>query len=77
VAPVFKELYKSVSTGKEAERVIENLSGKDYQKMLAKELGVMGGSEMWRAGSAVRSLRPKEKAKAITKETKGVGGRKA
>jgi ketol-acid reductoisomerase len=77
VAPVFKELYKSVSTGKEAERVIENLSGKDYQKILAKELGTMGGSEMWRAGAAVRSLRPKEKAKAITKETKGVGGRKA
>jgi ketol-acid reductoisomerase len=77
VAPVFKDLYKSVSTGKEAERVIENLSGKDYQKILAKELGEMGGSEMWRAGAAVRSLRPAEKAKVITKETKGVGGRKA
>ena len=77
VAPVFKTLYKSVASGKEAERVIENLSGKDYQKILAKELGEMGGSEMWRAGAAVRALRPTEKAKAITKETKGVGGRKA
>ncbi len=77
VAPVFKALYKSVASGKEAERVIENLSGKDYQKILAKELGEMRDSEMWRAGAAVRALRPTEKAKAITKETKGVGGRKA
>ena len=77
VAPVFKELYKSVASGKEAERVISNLSGKDYQKILAKELGEMGGSEMWRAGTAVRALRPKEKAKVISKATKGVGGRKA
>ena len=77
VAPVFKELYKSVATGKEAERVISNLSGKDYQKILGKELGQMAGSEMWRAGAAVRALRPKEKAKVITKSTKGVSGRKA
>jgi hypothetical protein len=31
---------------------------------------------MWRAGAAVRALRPKEKARAVTKATKGVGGRK-
>jgi hypothetical protein len=30
---------------------------------------------MWRAGATARSLRPKEKAKAVTKTTKGVGGR--
>ena len=35
----------------------------------------MGNSEMWRAGAAVRNLRPEEKAKAFTQETKGVGGR--
>jgi ketol-acid reductoisomerase len=76
VAPVFKELYKSVATGKEAERVISNLSGKNYQEILGKELAEMRESEMWRAGAAVRDLRPKEKARTITKATKGVGGRK-
>jgi hypothetical protein len=30
---------------------------------------------MWRTGAAVRSLRPKEKAKAVAKGVKGVGGR--
>ena len=32
---------------------------------------------MWRAGAAVRSLRPKEGAKAIVKGTKGVSGRQS
>ena len=77
VAPVFKELYKACASGKEAEHVIETCSGKDYQKGLSKELGEMRDSEMWRAGAAVRHLRPKEKAKTITKDTKGVGGRKS
>ena len=77
VAPVFKELYKRVASGMEAEHVIKTCGGKDYQKGLSKELGEMRDSEMWKAGSAVRSLRPKEKAKTITKNTKGVGGRKA
>lgn len=77
VAPVFKDLYKRVASGQEAEHVIMTCGGKDYQKVLAKELGAMGNSEMWRAGAAVRALRPKEKAKAVTKDTKGLGGRKA
>ena len=77
VAPVFKDLYKRVSSGQEAEHVIMTCGGKDYQKVLAKELGLMRNSEMWRAGAAVRSLRPKEKAKIVSKSTKGVGGRKA
>ncbi|MBI4764918.1 MAG: ketol-acid reductoisomerase [Deltaproteobacteria bacterium] len=77
VAPVFKDLYKRVSTGQEAEHVIMTCGGKDYQKVLAKELGLMRNSEMWRAGAAVRALRPKEKAKIVSKSTKGLGGRKA
>jgi ketol-acid reductoisomerase len=77
VAPVFKELYKAVASGKEAEHVIKTCSGKDYQKGLSKELGAMRDSEMWKAGAAVRALRPNEKAKVITKSTKGVGGRKS
>ena len=76
VLPVFNELYKRVSTGKEAERVIKVCGAKGYQERVAKELGAIRDSEMWRAGAAVRALRPHEKAKAITAGTKGVGGRK-
>jgi len=77
VMPVFKELYRRVKTGVETKRVLSACGGKDYQKRLAKELGEMGNSEMWRAGAASRALRPKEKAKKVTKATKGVSGRKA
>jgi ketol-acid reductoisomerase len=76
VAPVFKELYKRVSSGKEAEHVINTCCGSDYQEKLGLELAEMRNSEMWRAGAAVRALRPKEKSKIITKSTKGIGGRK-
>ena len=73
--PVFKDLYKAVKTGKETERVIKACGGKNYKTLLDKELAVMGNSEMWQAGKAVRSLRPNEKAKAITKKTRGIAGR--
>ncbi len=77
VLPVFDALYKSVKSGKEAARVIAACGRKDYQQQLGKELAAIRNSEMWRAGAAVRALRPKEKARAITKGTKGVGGRQA
>jgi ketol-acid reductoisomerase len=73
--PVFKELYAAVRSGKETKRVISICGRADYQKRLDKELGEIHNSEMWKAGAAVRSLRPKQKAKTITKSTKGVGGR--
>lgn len=75
--PVFNELYKRVRSGAETKRVISSCGRKDYKTLLDNELSVMGNSEMWRAGKAVRSLRPHEKAKEITKATKGIGGRKA
>jgi ketol-acid reductoisomerase len=75
VLPVFKELYRRVASGKEAERVIKSCGGKDYQKLLGKELALMRNSEMWKAGAAVRSLRPKDKAKVVDKKTRGVSGR--
>ncbi len=75
VMPVFKELYQSVKSGKETARVIRACGKKDYQKSLSKELAAIGNSEMWRAGKAVRSLRPKEKAREVTKATRGVKGR--
>ena len=74
--PVFKELYARVASGKEAERVIKSCGGRDYQTRLSKELGAIRDSEMWRAGAAVRALRPAEKARATSKATKGVAGRK-
>ena len=75
VLPVFKKLYARVASGAEAEHVIKTCSGKDYQKKLAVELGELRDSEMWRAGAAVRALRPTELAKVISKGTKGVSGR--
>lgn len=73
--PVFNALYKSVKTGAEARRVIRECSGPDYKQKLDKELKVLRESELWTAGAEVRKLRPNEKAKVVTKSTKGVAGR--
>ncbi len=73
--PVFEELYQAVKSGKETKRVLTSCGKADYKEKLDKELSAMGNSEMWLAGKAARSLRPKEKAKEITKKTKGVAGR--
>ena len=75
VLPVFKDLYNRVKTGKECARVLSACGKADYQKQLTRELNQLGNSEMWRAGKAVRALRPKEPARAIAKGTKGVAGR--
>ena len=57
-APVFKELYESVEAGKEAQLSIDSNSQEDYRKKLDAELAELKNSEMWRAGRAVRALRP-------------------
>jgi ketol-acid reductoisomerase len=75
VLPQFKELYKRVKDGTETQRVITECSKPDYQAKLNEELATIRNSEMWQAGAAVRSLRPKEPEKKITADTKGVGGR--
>ena len=77
VLPVFERLYQRVASGKEAERVIKACGAPDYQAQLAKELGAIRDSEMWRAGAAVRDLRPAEPAKALSKGVKGISGRAA
>lgn len=56
--PVFDELYKSVASGKEAERTIKLNSQPDYRVKLEQELKEVRESELWQAGKAVRSLRP-------------------
>jgi ketol-acid reductoisomerase len=61
VAPLFDELYESVVTGRETQIVLESNSAPDYRERLQKELDEMRNSEMWRAGEAVRSLRPERR----------------
>jgi ketol-acid reductoisomerase len=61
VTPVFDDLYKSVISGKETKIVLEANSAADYRERLNKELEEIKNSEMWRAGTAVRSLRPENR----------------
>ncbi|MDO9566703.1 MAG: ketol-acid reductoisomerase [Candidatus Desulfaltia sp.] len=63
VVPVFDDLYESVLSGKETKRVIEVNSAPDYREKLQNELNVIKNSEMWQAGTAVRSLRPEKRKK--------------
>jgi ketol-acid reductoisomerase len=62
--PVFEELYRKVAAGDETRRVLEANSRKDYREQLEKELKAIADSEMWQAGSVVRSLRPERAAKS-------------
>ncbi len=75
VMPVFKTLYQSVKSGKETKRVISACGKKNYQQLLDKELATIGNSEMWRAGKAVRDLRPKKKAAKRADKVSGTKGR--
>lgn len=59
--PVFEKLYESVENGSETRRTLEANSRPAYKAELAKELAEIADMEMWRAGKAVRSLRPENK----------------
>ena len=61
VAPVFEDLYDSVATGNEARITIEANEKSDYRAGLEEELKELSESEMWKAGAAVRKLRPENK----------------
>ncbi|MFC1891873.1 ketol-acid reductoisomerase [Thermodesulfobacteriota bacterium] len=61
VAPVFDDLYESVKSGKEAGIVIKANTAPDYKVRLDEELDEIKNSEMWRAGAAVRKLRPENR----------------
>jgi len=63
VAPVFDELYERVVAGEETRIVLEANSKPNYMEGLQKELGEIRNSEMWRAGTAVRALRPEKRIK--------------
>jgi ketol-acid reductoisomerase len=56
--PLFEKLYKNVKEGLETKRVLETCGAPDYREKLQKELDEWKNSEMWKAGAAVRSLRP-------------------
>ena len=58
VAPVFDELYDSVSSGNEARITIEANRQPDYRVKLQEELDEIHKSEMWETGAVVRKLRP-------------------
>ena len=73
--PVFKKLYASVKSMKEAKEVIKDTGCADYKERMAAKLQDMHDSEMWLTGAAVRSLRPHEEAKGGVGSA-GWGGRK-
>ena len=63
VAPVFDDLYESVVSGEETRIVLKVNSAPDYKERLREELDEIKNSEMWKAGSAVRALRPERREK--------------
>lgn len=63
VMPVFEDLYESVANGTETKRVLDVNSKPDYKEKLQAELDEIKNSEMWKAGAAVRSLRPTQRKK--------------
>ncbi len=58
VVPVFDALYESVTSGEETRITLEANSRPDYHEKLDAELAEVRNSEIWRAGKAVRALRP-------------------
>ena len=55
---MFIDLYKKVKSGEECVRVLKSTGAANYKQVLDAELNELGNSEMWRAGAAVRKLRP-------------------
>ena len=68
VQPVFAELYQKVASGEEARRAIDANSAEGYRERLEEELRVLRESEMWQAGSQVRSLRADSSKKAVAQD---------
>jgi ketol-acid reductoisomerase len=56
-------LYESVVSGEETRIVLEVNSAPDYKERLRDELDEIKNSEMWKAGAAVRALRPERREK--------------
>ena len=56
--------HHKVAAGDETKRVLDANSRPDYREQLEKELKAIADSEMWQAGTVVRSLRPERAAKS-------------
>lgn len=56
--PVFNDLYDSVKNGTETQRSLDFNSRPDYRQAYEQEMKEIRELEIWRAGKAVRSLRP-------------------
>ena len=63
----FDQMAK-VERGDETRRVLEANSRPDYRQQLEKELKEVADSEMWQAGTVVRSLRPERATKGGPKK---------
>ena len=63
VKPLFEKLYKNVREGVETQRVLDSCGAPDYREKLQSELNEWKNSEMWKAGAAVRALRPENWSK--------------
>jgi len=58
IKPVMSDLYDSVANGTETQRSLDFNSAPDYRAKYEAELDELRNLEIWRAGKAVRSLRP-------------------
>jgi len=58
IKPVMNNLYDSVASGAETQRALDYNSAPDYRAKFEAELKEVRNMEIWRAGKAVRSLRP-------------------
>ncbi|KAI5851922.1 6-phosphogluconate dehydrogenase [Tricharina praecox] len=58
IKPVMNDLYDSVANGSETQRSLDYNSAADYRAKYETELEEIRNMEIWRAGKAVRSLRP-------------------
>ncbi|ROV98521.1 hypothetical protein VSDG_04266 [Cytospora chrysosperma] len=56
--PVFNDLYDSVKNGEETQRSLDYNGQADYREKFEAEMEEIRSMEIWRAGKAVRSLRP-------------------
>ncbi|KAF4990785.1 hypothetical protein FGRMN_8274 [Fusarium graminum] len=63
--PVFNSLYDSVKDGSETKRSLEYNGQKDYREKYEAEMEEIRNLEIWRAGKAVRGLRPENQNTVI------------
>ncbi|KAI5805884.1 6-phosphogluconate dehydrogenase [Geopyxis carbonaria] len=63
IKPVMNDLYDSVANGSETQRSLDYNGAADYRQKFEAELEEIRNMEIWRAGKAVRSLRPENQEK--------------